>query len=63
MKPDKGNGVVILNKSEYISKMNLIINDKTKFKSINKDIFKFVIMLEDKTTRLFRSFKKQKHHK
>ena len=35
-KPDKGNGVVILNKSEYISKMNLIINENTNLSPLIK---------------------------
>ena len=30
-KPDKGSGVVILSKSDYIQKMGNILNDKTKF--------------------------------
>ena len=30
-KPDKGSGVVILNKSDYIQKMGYILDDKTKF--------------------------------
>ena len=30
-KPDKGSGVVILNKSDYIKKMGSILHDKTKF--------------------------------
>ena len=30
-KPDKGSGVVILNKSNYIQKMGNILDDKTKF--------------------------------
>lgn len=30
-KPDKGSGVVILNKCDYISKMDLILGDKSKF--------------------------------
>ena len=30
-KPDKGSGVVILNKSDYIQKMGNIFDDKTKF--------------------------------
>ena len=33
-KPDKGSGVVILNKSDYITKMNLILNDESKFQQI-----------------------------
>ena len=31
-KPDKGSGVVILNKNEYISKLMKIITDETKSK-------------------------------
>ena len=30
-KPDKGSGVVILNKNDYIKKMGCILDDKTKF--------------------------------
>ena len=30
-KPDKGSGVVISNRSDYIQKMGNILNDKTKF--------------------------------
>ena len=33
-KPDKGSGVVILNKSDYIKKMGSILDDKTKFLNI-----------------------------
>ena len=33
-KPDIGSGVVILNKSDYITKMNLILNDASKFQQI-----------------------------
>ena len=32
LKPDKGNGVVVLNKLDYIKGINDIINDKQKFK-------------------------------
>ena len=30
-KPDRGSGVVILNKSDYIKKMDSILEEKTKF--------------------------------
>ena len=36
-KPDKGNGVVVLNKKEYVDKRNEILNDQVKFKKINSD--------------------------
>ena len=31
-KPDKGSGVVILNKSDYVNKMECILSDISKFK-------------------------------
>ena len=33
-KPDKGSGVVILNKTDYLTKMNSILNDSSKFQNI-----------------------------
>ena len=30
-KPDKGNGVVMMNKDDYVRKMNKILQDSTKF--------------------------------
>ena len=39
-KPDKGSGIVIMNKSEYISKVRDIISDTSKFKlSPQQDIY------------------------
>ena len=37
VKPDKGSGVVILNKPNYINMINEIVNDTSKFKKINSD--------------------------
>ena len=37
LKPDKGNGVVVLNKLDYIKGINDIINDKQKFKELSTD--------------------------
>ena len=40
MKPDKGTGVVILNRVDYVSRMDEIISDTTKFKlAKNQDIY------------------------
>ena len=36
-KPDKGNGVVVLDKTEYIHKMNNILNDQTKLKCLSSN--------------------------
>ena len=56
-KPDKGRGVVILNKVDYVHKTNEILNDETKFKKVNGDCFKIILKLEDKLNRLLRSIK------
>ena len=37
LRPDKGNGVVILNRKDYICGMNNIINDRSKFKLLTAD--------------------------
>ena len=36
-KPGKGNGVVVLNKSDYVSKMHQILKDQNKFRSTTQD--------------------------
>ncbi len=56
-RPDKGNGVVILNKKDYIDKTESILNDKSKFKLVNGDWFKYIISLEDKLNRNLRKIK------
>ena len=33
-RPDKGNGVVIMNRAEYVDKMNVILADDSKFERI-----------------------------
>jgi len=37
LKPDKGNGVVVLNRVDYIQGINDIINDRHKFKELSND--------------------------
>ena len=39
-KPNKGNGVVLLNKSDYVKKMENILLDKSKFKPSTNNILK-----------------------
>ena len=46
LKPDKGNGVVLWNKSDYVKKMNIILSDGTKFETVNEDYWKLVNRLE-----------------
>ena len=38
LKPDKGNGIVILKRSDYIDSLNSLFNDPTKFKRIPHDL-------------------------
>ena len=59
-KPDKGRGTVILDKVEYVNKVEEILNDKTKFKSILEDPFKYITKLEDKLARILRKLLKLK---
>ena len=42
-RPDKGNGIVIMNKQDYLSKMYDILNDQTKFKVVDGNIYKNMI--------------------
>ena len=37
LRPGKGNGIVILNKKDFICGMNNIINDRSKFKLLTAD--------------------------
>ena len=56
-KPDKGNGVVIMNKQDYCDKINTILNDETKFSLENIDEKKLILKLEDKMNETLRSMK------
>ena len=52
LKPDKGNGVVILNKADYEYKINTIIQDCPEFTLINdNDWFKRMLKHEDQVSR------------
>ena len=58
-RPDKGRGVVILDKSNYISKMEEILSDYTKFKEIkHNNNLKLTLQQEDKVNRLVRTLTK-----
>ena len=56
-KPDKGNGVVLLNKATYVDKMNDVLLDRTKFTPITTDPFTFMLKHEDKVNRFLRKLK------
>ena len=59
MKPDKGNGIVIIDKIVYKDKMKEILNDNTKFKIINGVITKLVHRLEGKISRFLKTLQKE----
>ena len=56
-KPDKGRGVVILNRNDYHNKLQTILDDRSKFKEINTDAPTHLLKMEDKLNRLLRSIK------
>ena len=59
-KPDKGSGVVIMNRSDYISKMQEVISDETKFKlASNQDIYKISRTIERRVRNYLRDYVKK----
>ena len=58
LKADKGNSIVILNKSDYTSKMNNILDDSSKFKLLSGNIFNALIF-KDKINRLLTKIKEK----
>ena len=59
-RPDKGKGIVIMDKTEYIEKVNLILNDPSKFKALEDDPFVLITKAEDKLQRFLRTLLKEK---
>ena len=55
LRPDKGKGVVILDKSDYVDKMNNILNDDTKFFKVGDLTFPLIYKQEDKINRLLKN--------
>ena len=56
-KPDKGNGVVIMEKNSYINKVMELLQDHTKFKKIEEDVYSYILLLEEKLNRVLRKLK------
>ena len=56
-RPDKGKGTVILNKDDYIRKMEDILNDNSKFQEIGSPTFQPIFKVEDKINRLLKDLK------
>ena len=57
MKPDKGNGVVILDKHDYIKKMDEILSDTSKFELLNDDAIKTTLKRENQVKALLKKLK------
>ena len=60
MKPDKGNGVVVLDRNSYVTSMHKILADTSKFKEILGPIDKFTLKIEDKINNFARKLKRLK---
>ena len=58
LRPDKGNGVVILDRQEYDKGLFKIINDTTKFRVLTSDP---TLTLEEKFQRYLRELRKKGH--
>ena len=57
-KPDKGRGVVILDKSDYRTKVNDILSDRSKFSVVKQPLHKVLLQVEDKINRVLNKLKK-----
>jgi len=59
-RPDKGNGIVILDRSQYLDKVNTILSDQTKFCKVDENEAKLLLRLEDKLNNVLRKLKNNK---
>ena len=58
-KPDKGRGVIILDKATYVSQMYKLLSDNTKFEKItNYSFAKYTLKIEDKINNMLRKLKR-----
>ena len=56
-RPDKGRGVVLLDRDDYDNKMNNILSDDTKFREVGPPEFNMIYKTEDKTNRNLKKLK------
>ena len=49
--PDKGNGVVLMNRTDYVAKIKTIPQDPSKFSEVDGDIFSTLLKNEDRVNR------------
>ena len=57
-KPDEGSGIVLLNRSDYIDKMKVILKNETKFHQMENEKDK-TVQREKALSRLLRELKEQ----
>ena len=57
IRPDKGKGTVIMDKTNYIEKMNCILSNETKFLRIGEPNFSTIFRVEDKINRFLKQLK------
>ena len=56
--PDKGRGVVLVNKTTYVNSLTSLLSDNSKFSPINMPIQKMCLKIEDKINRFLLKLKK-----
>ena len=56
-RPDKGKGVVLMNRNDYINKMNSVLSDSTKFVEVGSPQFSTIFKIEDKINRTLKQLK------
>ena len=56
-RPDKGRGVVLLDRKTYVQKMDELISDRTKFSEIKESIQVYSLRVEDKINNFLRKLK------
>ena len=56
-RPDKGKGIVLLNRTDYIQKMEDVLSDDSKFTFVGSPNFSNIFKMEDKINRTLKQFK------
>ena len=57
IKPDKGNGVVIINRTDYKARMQDILSNNTKFNFVDNTALRETLTKETKITNLLKELK------
>ena len=52
-KPDKGRGVVILDKLTYVNHVENLVSDRSKFEIVSESMEKLTLKVEDKINNFF----------